>query len=197
LPYHLATAAQNGIQWSRQLLADYPKHVAAVLASALLGAGGATYALAALAPDPADLTVQEVLEVVQRTEQRTDLASNGPAFTLFRSDITRSTDTADSLLRRLGVDDTAAANFLRSDPVARLLLGRSGRSINAETTEQNTLRKLTARWSPDDDGQFKRQFKSLFKNTGFLPQGEESVADVFFTLHADLSLAVIAKLSQL
>lgn len=156
MPHSLVTVAHKGIQWSRQLLARYPKHVAAVMASALLGAGGATYALATLAPDPADQTVQEILEVVQRSEQRADLAPTGPALTLFRSDVTRSTDTADSLLRRLGVDDPAAANFLRVNPVARLLLGRSGRNINAETTEQNTLRKLTARWSPEDDGQFKR-----------------------------------------
>ncbi len=128
----------------------------AVLASVLLGAGGATYALATLAPDPADLTAQEVLEVVPLPEQVAVPALIGSGLTLFRSDLTRSTDTADSLLRRLGVDDPAAANFLRTDPVARLLLGRSGRNINAETTEQNALRKLSARWSPEDDGQFKR-----------------------------------------
>lgn len=156
LPHSLFTVVQNGIQWSRQGLARYPKHVAAVLASALLGAGGATYALATLAPDPANLTVQEILEVVPLPEQVATLAQKGPELTLFRSDITRSTDTADSLLRRLGVDDPAAANFLRTDPVARLLLGRNGRNINAETTDQNTLRKLSARWSPEDDGQFKR-----------------------------------------
>jgi murein DD-endopeptidase MepM/ murein hydrolase activator NlpD len=152
-------------------LARYPKHVAAVLASTLLGAGGATYALATLAPDPANLTVQEILEVVRLPEQGAILAQKGPELTLFRSDITRSTDTADSLLRRLGVDDPAAANFLRTDPVARLLLGRSGRNINAETTDQNTLRKLSARWSPEDDGQFKRLVIEL-SPTGFISRLE-------------------------
>jgi murein DD-endopeptidase MepM/ murein hydrolase activator NlpD len=153
------------------VLARYPKHVAAVLASTLLGAGGATYALATLAPDPANLTVQEILEVVRLPEQGAILAQKGPELTLFRSDITRSTDTADSLLRRLGVDDPAAANFLRTDPVARLLLGRSGRNINAETTDQNTLRKLSARWSPEDDGQFKRLVIEL-SPTGFISRLE-------------------------
>jgi len=137
----------------------------------LLGAGGATYALATLAPDPANLTVQEILEVVRLPEQVAILAQKGPELTLFRSDITRSTDTADSLLRRLGVDDPAAANFLRTDPVARLLLGRSGRNINAETTDQNTLRKLSARWSPEDDGQFKRLVIEL-SPTGFISRLE-------------------------
>jgi murein DD-endopeptidase MepM/ murein hydrolase activator NlpD len=171
LPHSLFTVVQNGIQWSRQVLARYPKHVAAVLASTLLGAGGATYALATLAPDPANLTVQEILEVVRLPEQGAILAQKGPELTLFRSDITRSTDTADSLLRRLGVDDPAAANFLRTDPVARLLLGRSGRNINAEMTDQNTLRKLSARWSPEDDGQFKRLVIEL-SPTGFISRLE-------------------------
>ena len=171
MPHSLFTVVQNGIQWSRQVLARYPKHVAAVLASTLLGAGGATYALATLAPDPANLTVQEILEVVRLPEQGAILAQKGPELTLFRSDITRSTDTADSLLRRLGVDDPAAANFLRTDPVARLLLGRSGRNINAETTDQNTLRKLSARWSPEDDGQFKRLVIEL-SPTGFISRLE-------------------------
>ena len=156
LPHRLVTAAQDGIHWSRQFLSLYPKHVVAALATVLLGAGGATYALAALAPDPADLTVQEVLEAVPLPALDGTLAPRPPELTLFRSDSTRSTDTADSLLRRLGVDDPAAANFLRTDPIARLLIGRSGRNINAETTEQNTLRRLSARWSPEDDGQFKR-----------------------------------------
>ena len=36
---------------------------------------------------------------------------------LHRTDLTRSTDTADTLLRRLGVSDTEAAQFLRTDEV--------------------------------------------------------------------------------
>jgi murein DD-endopeptidase MepM/ murein hydrolase activator NlpD len=53
---------------------------------------------------------------------------------LHRSDLTRSTDTADTLLRRLGVTDPEAALFLRKDPVARTILsGRPGKMIRAIT----------------------------------------------------------------
>ncbi|MBV5345473.1 MAG: M23 family peptidase, partial [Rhodoferax sp.] len=70
--------------------------------------------------------------------------------------MTRSSDTADTLLKRLGVDDAGATAFIRSDASARLLLGRSGRSVTAETALDNTLLKLNARWTIDDSGDFKR-----------------------------------------
>lgn len=127
------------------------------MAALLLGAGGGAYAVASLAPDPSDLPVRMVQQPVQALPLPAplDLADIQP-LTLFRSDITRSTDTADTLLKRLGVDDAAAAAFLRSDATARLLLGHSGRNVTAEANGDNTLLKLSARWSPQDNGNFQR-----------------------------------------
>ena len=77
--------------------------------------------------------------------------------TLYRSDISRANDTADTLLKRLGISDAAAAAFLRSDATVRSsLLGRGGRNLTAEATPANALLKLTARWSTQDDGNFTR-----------------------------------------
>jgi murein DD-endopeptidase MepM/ murein hydrolase activator NlpD len=56
----------------------------------------------------------------------------------------------------LGVDDAAATAFIRTDATARLLLGRNGRNVTAETSDNNTLIKLSARWSTDEEGTFKR-----------------------------------------
>jgi murein DD-endopeptidase MepM/ murein hydrolase activator NlpD len=79
------------------------------------------------------------------------------AYKLYRSETTRSSDTADSLLKRLGIDDAAAAAFLRTDPTARqTLLGRAGRNVSAEASDGNALLSLKARWTTDDSGQFKR-----------------------------------------
>jgi murein DD-endopeptidase MepM/ murein hydrolase activator NlpD len=79
------------------------------------------------------------------------------ALTLYRSDTTRSSDTADTLLRRLGIDDAAAASFLRSDALTRKSLwGRAGRAISAEANGDHSLKKFVARWTPSDDGQFSR-----------------------------------------
>ncbi len=137
------------------------KLLAVVGAILLLGGGGA-YAVAtavvSLAPDAALLPVREVSESVQPLSLAAQAETlDTTRLTLFRSDTTRSSDTADTLLSRLGIDDPSAAAFLRTDPITRLaLLGRAGRNLTAEASESNALLKLIARWSPDADGTFKR-----------------------------------------
>lgn len=114
-------------------------------------------AVASFAPDASDLPVRQIVESVAALPRNASSESAPQSFNLFRSDITRSTDTANTLLKRLGVDDDAAAAFLRSDATARqVLLGRGGRNVTAETSNDNRLLKLSARWSPEDDGSFRR-----------------------------------------
>lgn len=140
------------------LLQRHPKRCSAVVAALLLGGGGGAYAVASFAPDPSDLPVREVQEAVQPLPLSTQIdALDVHQFNLYRSDASRSSDTADALLQRLGIVDAQAAAFLRSDANVRSnLLGRAGRSVTAEANNQNALVRLQARWSPDDDGSFKR-----------------------------------------
>ena len=153
----LAQAATAFLTLSRRTLKQHPKRVTAVLAALLLGGGGGAFAVASFAPDAADLPVRQVLESVQALPLNTAAELNTPPLNLFRSDITRSSDSADTLLKRLGVNDLSAAAFLRTDTTARqVLLGRAGRNVTAQTSDDNSLLKLSARWSPEDDGQFKR-----------------------------------------
>lgn len=140
----------------------HPKRVMGAVAAALLLGGGGAYAVASavvsLGPDAEQLPVREVREAVSplALEPQSE-ALDLHRFRLFRSDITRSTDTADTLLKRLGINDPAVAAFLRADAnVQKTLLGRVGRSVTAEATDTNTLLKLSARWSPEDDGRFTR-----------------------------------------
>jgi hypothetical protein len=136
----------------------HPKHVTALVAALMLGGGGGAYAVASLAPDAADLPVREVVEAVEPLplQAQADLL-DAHSFKLFRSDITRSTDTAEALLQRLGINDAAAAGFLRNDAHFRnALLGRAGRTVTAEASDSNELLRLSARWAPEDDGQFTR-----------------------------------------
>lgn len=148
--------------WTSQLVERHPKRVMGVIASVLLLGGGAAYGVASavvsLAPDAALLPVHEVRETVEplALESQAEVL-DVHRFRLFRSDLSRTTDTADTLLKRLGLNDPVASAFLRADSKTQLnLLGRVGRSLTAEASESNTLLKLTARWSPEDDGQFKR-----------------------------------------
>ena len=140
------------------LLKRHPRRITATLAVLLLGTGVTAFGVAPLAPDAADLPVRQVLEAIEPlpTEPQTE-ALGDFRFKLFRSEITRSTDTADVLLKRLNIDDSAAAAFLRNDPQARLaLMGRPGKNVTAEASNGQQLIKLSVRWATDDEEKFSR-----------------------------------------
>ncbi|MBB1602982.1 M23 family metallopeptidase [Variovorax sp. UMC13] len=136
----------------------YPKHIAGAIGALLLCAGGGAFAVASLGPDVADLPVQQVLEAVKPlvADDQVEALDNHD-FTLFRTELTRSSDTIEALLKRLGIADPAAAAFVRGNAEARAaLLNRTGRTVTAEAARDNTLQRLSARWIPDGDGAFKR-----------------------------------------
>jgi len=147
----LLTRAAHSIQ-------QHPKRVAAAVGALLLFGGGGAFAVANLAPDPADLPVRQILQSVQPLSSAAPLeVLDMHQMRLFRTETTRSTDTADSLLQRLGVNDPAAATFLRRDERARqAVLGRVGRLVSAEASDDHELLRLTVRWSADDAEQFQR-----------------------------------------
>lgn len=154
----LASVQHELLTFARQTIKNHPKRLTALIAALMLGGGGGAFAVANLAPDASDLPVRQVVELIQTAPLYTtsDVLDIQP-LTLFRSDTTRATDTADTLLRRLGVADLAAAAFVRSDATARqVLLGRGGRNVTAETSDDNRLLKLSARWSATDDDTFQR-----------------------------------------
>ena len=142
-------------------LRRHPKRVAAGLSVLLLGTGVTAFGVAPLAPDAANLPVRQILEAVQPLPALSAQShANGLAdfsFKLFRTESVRSSDTADSLLKRLNLDDPAAAAFLRTDANAQLVLaGRPGKNVTVEASESQQLLKLSMRWPTDNEALFKR-----------------------------------------
>lgn len=136
----------------------YPRHLMATIAALALGGTGATFAVANLAPEDADLPRRTVVEdVTALTAVALNDTVHDQALRLYRFEQTRSSDTAESLLKRLGVFDPLAAAFLRQDRVVQqVLMGRGGRNVTVEAAPDQSLLRLVARWSPDNDGMFKR-----------------------------------------
>ncbi|MBC7609805.1 MAG: M23 family metallopeptidase, partial [Polaromonas sp.] len=154
---HLATASRL-FSCLAESLHRHPKRVTGSLAVLLLGTAVTAFGVAPLAPDAADLPVREVFESVQAlpTQPQVDLLSDF-RFKLFRTESTRSSDTFDALLKRLNIDDAAAAVFLRQDANARLVLaGRPGKNVTVEATDSQQLLKLSVRWPTDDEKLFRR-----------------------------------------
>lgn len=136
------------------LVQKHPKRLTGALAAMLLTGGGAAFAVASLGPDPAEMPVRTISQDVTSLVDGTSLAdlSDLNTFTLYRSEYTRSSDSAESLLQRLGIADPSASAFLRSNALTRQhLLGRSGRLVSVEASNDHQLQKLTARWTADDE----------------------------------------------
>ena len=140
-----------------------------VAAFALLAGTGITaVAVAPLAPDAALLPqrlIQETVAAPGLEQQLEALAAM--ELSLTRSDITRGIDTADTLFARLGVRDAEAASFVRSDTQARkLVTGRGGKLVQAETDADGFLQQLVARWPSELENQARTHFMRLTVSRG-------------------------------
>jgi murein DD-endopeptidase MepM/ murein hydrolase activator NlpD len=112
-------------------------------ASALLltvcafGAAG----VAPLAPDAADLPVKSIAQELALPSLSEQIAALEAQQQLFvREEKIRSGDTLATVLNRLGVDDTAAANFIKADPTARGVLQlKAGKRVQVQTANNGKL----------------------------------------------------------
>jgi murein DD-endopeptidase MepM/ murein hydrolase activator NlpD len=117
----------------------HPQRISAAVLALLAGSAFTAFGTAPLtsslstlpaAAAPVVTTVHEELALPQLPAVLAELDNH--ALRLYRNELTRATDTADSLLQRLGVDDFVTAQFLRNDPIASTVLqGRVGKSIKA------------------------------------------------------------------
>ncbi|WP_348756228.1 peptidoglycan DD-metalloendopeptidase family protein [uncultured Aquincola sp.] len=121
------------------------------------------FGIAPMAPDAADLPQRVISESVEHEAVGSQLeALAAHELTLSRNDLTRPSDTADTLLKRMGVADVAAANFLRRDPIARRLLeGRSGKMVQAVADGDGRLVSLVARYAAESSDPAASQFTRL------------------------------------
>ncbi len=150
---------------NRLLLASRQHRTGIVLAAsvALAGFGITAVAVAPLVPGadlPAVRTVIENVAPQGLGNQLEALADQD--ITLSRGELTRSADTAASLLSRLGVRDAAALSFLQTDTAARSLFsGRAGKMVLARTHANGTLQDLVVRFPAADAELAKTHFTRL------------------------------------
>ena len=145
------------------LAARYPKTLAASVSLSLAGFAATAFGVAPMVPDVAALPQRLVTESIATADLRPQIEALAEHdYELFRSDVLRASDTADSLLARLGVSDAAAAAFLRSDPVARKLLdGRAGKRVQVRVDASGELEELVARFAAPGNDKLPTQFTRL------------------------------------
>jgi len=155
----LATAMQR----TGQFVTRHPRSLSSAVVLVLAGFGATAFGIAPMAPDASDLPRRIVTEMVTPLDVETQIdALAEHELEIFRNDLTRSSDTADSLLRRLNVDDAVAASYIRTNPVARKLLnGRAGKMVQVRTDANGDLEELVARYAAESSVQFGTHFTRL------------------------------------
>ena len=111
------------------------------LAACAFGAAG----VAPMAPDAADLPVKSIsqeLDLPSLSEQVAALEKREQNYV--REEKVRSGDTLAVLLDRLGVHDSAAATFIKSDATARRVLElKAGKRVQVQTADDGSLQWLS------------------------------------------------------
>ena len=167
----LLTTAKSYSQRLWAGIARHPQRVSVLVAALLLGGGGGAFAVANLGPDVSKLPVRTLVENLDTPNLQSQIAAlEQRTLKLYRNDVTRGTDTAESLLRRMGLLDSAAADFIRNTPEARqALLNRAGHNVSVEANEQQQLITLTTRWlKNDNDSQFQKMVISRTAENKFI-----------------------------
>lgn len=112
------------------------------LAVCAFGAAG----VAPLAPDASNLPIKSItqdLALPQLSDQIATLENRGQSYV--SEERVRPGDTLAALLTRLGVNDTAAANFIKSDSTARSVLQlKTGKRVQAQIADDGELQWLSA-----------------------------------------------------
>ena len=154
----------------------HPQRLAAAVATLLLTMGGGAYAIASIDASSQDVVVREIIEnlaLPQVAAGKQPLVALPVApLSLFRTTTTRASDTPETLLKRLGLVDSTAAAYLRSNKeLQQVLLGRTGRLVTVEANGSRLL-KLTARWvNQEADDTFQRLLIER-KDAGFVSRFE-------------------------
>ncbi len=125
--------------------------IASAIFLAVLAFGAA--AVAPLAPDASDLPVKKItvqLEVPTLAAQMEAIESREDQY-IHEENIERG-DSLASLLQRLGVDDDAANQFIKSDQTAhQLIQQKAGNTVRAKTDEDGELEWLETYFSVNHD----------------------------------------------
>jgi murein DD-endopeptidase MepM/ murein hydrolase activator NlpD len=104
---------------------------------------------------PSEDTLSPHAEPNTRTDAKD--GSWSPSNGFYRTDWSRTNDSAQSLLARLDVNDPQAREFIAAHPLVRSnLLGKSQRLVSVSTNSRRALSEMVVRWAHDSDRSFSR-----------------------------------------
>ncbi|MDN3921162.1 M23 family metallopeptidase [Pelomonas sp. PFR6] len=155
--------AKKALARAEAFAARHPRALTATVVGLLSGFAVTAFGIAPLAPNAEDLPQHLLAEPVQTNDLEAQLAALAAhKIGLSRNDLTRSSDTADSLLKRMGAFDPDAAQFLRSDPLARRILqGRVGKMVQLSADASGQVQSIVVRFPAEKAEQQATHFSRL------------------------------------
>ncbi|WP_151638853.1 M23 family metallopeptidase [Noviherbaspirillum aerium] len=151
------------------------------LAVCAFGAAG----VAPMAPDASDLPVKSITEelnVPSLSEQIAQLHSDSQSYR--REERVRPGDTLATLLSRLGVNDDAAASFIKSDKLAyNVLQLKAGRRVQVETDKDGQLHRLVTTLT-DNSGQPTKNIVIARSGEGFTAKESPTTLERRVEMHS-------------
>ena len=129
----------------------------------LMGFAATAFGLAPMVPDASEMPRRVVTESLAGIDVDQQIAQlEVQEMELFYGDVTRGSDTFDSLLKRLNISDISATDFLRTDAIAkRMLAGRSGKMVQVRTDSKGRLLQLVARYPAEQPEEMATHFTRL------------------------------------
>lgn len=170
---------QRVISQAEYALRNHPKTATAAVVALLMGTGVTAFGVVAPSPE----AMLEPKRLIVEKAQPNDLirqieAIDQQPIELYRTDVSRRSDTSDAFLRRLGVEDEAALAFVRKNAeIQSLLNGQAGRVAQA-TVKNGELVSLVLRGpSSNDEGDRPTQFKRIFVEAKSAVDGQTSTRE--------------------
>jgi murein DD-endopeptidase MepM/ murein hydrolase activator NlpD len=140
----------RALQRAGQVLHRQRRRIAVAASALLAGTALTAFGIAPMAPDAAQLPRRQIIEAIDPPglpAQLLALASYD--MVLARADQTRASDSAESLLKRLGIFDPQLATFMRNNNDTRKLFeGRAGKQVQARVSVDGRPLELIARFAP-------------------------------------------------
>jgi len=146
----------------------HPRTLSAAILAMLAGTAFTAFGTAPLSgtlsvvPDVPAPLVTTLHEAIALPDLGTRLAeADTQPLRLYRNELTRNSDTVDSLLNRMGAHDLATAEFLRNDPIASTVLqGRAGKSVRV-IIDNGVMMEMVIRGPADIGGDIDSHFTRI------------------------------------
>lgn len=160
---HRLQQLRTALKSAENFAARHPRALTASVVGALSCFAVTAFGIAPLAPDAAELPKRTLVETLPAPDVESQLeALAAHSIGLSRSEATRSGDTPDTLLRRAGAFDPAAAAFLRSEPLARRIFqGRAGRLVHVTADAAGQVQQIIVRFPAEKAEQQGSHFTRL------------------------------------